>query len=119
MVLVAPSREYVAKLPYGKLPNRSDFRKFAGDDEAREKYWKAAIAESERLGQVLAVELDHVRVERVEANRTAGRREVTDNERRPFARIVEYRPIDEAREVATVERVGERGHAEAERRGEG
>jgi len=49
-VLVAPSREYVAKLPYGKLPNRSDFRKFAGDDEGREKYWRAAIAESDRLG---------------------------------------------------------------------
>ena len=51
VVLVAPSREYVAKLPYGKLPNRSDFRKFAGDDEGREKYWRAAIAESDRLGE--------------------------------------------------------------------
>ena len=51
VVLVAPSREYVAKLPYGKLPNRSDFRKFAGDDDGRERYWRAAIAESERLGE--------------------------------------------------------------------
>ena len=51
VVLVAPSAEYVSRLPYGKLPNRSDFKKFAGDDEARERYWKTAIAESERLGQ--------------------------------------------------------------------
>ena len=50
VVLVAPSAEYVSKLPYGKLPNRSDFKKFVGDDEARERYWKTAIAESARLG---------------------------------------------------------------------
>ena len=49
VVLVAPSREYVAKLPYSKLPNRSDFAKFQGDDEARERYWRTAIAESDRL----------------------------------------------------------------------
>ena len=53
VVLVAPSTEYVAKLPYGKLPNRSDFKRFQGDDDAREKYWRAAIAESERLGEAL------------------------------------------------------------------
>ena len=50
VILVAPSAEYVAKLPFGKLPNRSDFKKFQGDDDAREKYWRSAIAESERLG---------------------------------------------------------------------
>jgi hypothetical protein len=50
VVLVAPSHEYVSKLPYGKLPNRSDFKKFVGNDGAREKYWRAANAESERLG---------------------------------------------------------------------
>src|SRR5213075_2448496 len=49
VVLVAPSREYVSKLPYGKLPNRSDFKKFTGDDAGRGKYWRIAIAESERL----------------------------------------------------------------------
>jgi hypothetical protein len=51
VVLVSPSPEYVAKLPYGKLPNRSDFKRFAGDDEGREKYWRTAIGESERLGE--------------------------------------------------------------------
>ena len=51
VVLVAPSREYVATLPYGKLPNRSDFGKFAGHDEDRERYWRTAIAQSERLGE--------------------------------------------------------------------
>jgi predicted acylesterase/phospholipase RssA len=51
VVLVAPSAEYVSRLPYGKLPNRSDFKKFSGNDESREKYWRTAIAESERLAE--------------------------------------------------------------------
>jgi len=50
VVLVAPSREYIAKLPRRKLPDRSDFKRFAGDDAARMRYWRTAISESERLG---------------------------------------------------------------------
>jgi hypothetical protein len=46
-LLVAPSREYLATLPHGKLPDRGDFKRF--DDATRMKYWRAAIAESERL----------------------------------------------------------------------
>lgn len=49
-LLVAPSPEYLAKLPFGKLPSRDDFSRFAGDDIARERYWQRAIGESERLG---------------------------------------------------------------------
>lgn len=51
VVLVAPSREYLAKLPHGKLPDRRDFVRFAGDDAGRMKYWRQAIAESERLAE--------------------------------------------------------------------
>lgn len=50
VVLVAPSREYLAKLPYGKLPDRRDFARFIGDDAGRMKYWRTAIGESARLG---------------------------------------------------------------------
>lgn len=49
-LLVAPSKEFLANLPYGKLPSRDDFKRFVGDDAARQAYWKKAIAESERLG---------------------------------------------------------------------
>jgi hypothetical protein len=49
VVLVAPSREYLATLPFGKLPDRNDFKRFAGDDAGRMKYWRTAVAESERL----------------------------------------------------------------------
>jgi Patatin-like phospholipase len=53
VVLVAPSREYLAKLPFGKLPDRRDFARFEGDDPGRMKYWRSAIAESARLGEAL------------------------------------------------------------------
>jgi len=49
VVLVAPSREYLATLPFAKLPDRNDFKRFAGDDAGRMKYWRMAVAESERL----------------------------------------------------------------------
>ncbi|MDX1597590.1 MAG: patatin-like phospholipase family protein [Marinobacter sp.] len=50
VLLVAPSREYLASLPDRKLPDRKDFEKYAGDDAGRERSWRKAIAESDRLG---------------------------------------------------------------------
>ncbi|MEO4046714.1 patatin-like phospholipase family protein [Pseudomonas sp. CAU 1711] len=50
VLLLAPSREYLARLPHGKLPDRSDFKRYLGDDEGRERYWRKAMAESQRLG---------------------------------------------------------------------
>jgi hypothetical protein len=47
---VSPSREYLAALPFGKLPDRGDFKRFESDYEGRVAYWKKAIAESARLG---------------------------------------------------------------------
>ncbi len=49
VVLVAPTREYLATLPLGKLPDRNDFKRFAGDDAGRMKYWRTAVAQSQRL----------------------------------------------------------------------
>jgi hypothetical protein len=50
VLLVAPSKEYLARLPYGKLPDRNDFKRFMGDAPSRQKYWHAAMDESRRLG---------------------------------------------------------------------
>ena len=50
VLLVAPSRHYLASLPQGKLPDRKDFTRYLGDDAGRMAYWRRAIAESERLG---------------------------------------------------------------------
>ena len=51
VVLVSPSREYLAKLPRGRLPSRADFKAYAGDDAGRMAAWRTAIAESARLGE--------------------------------------------------------------------
>ncbi len=50
VLLVSPSKEYLATLPDRKLPDRKDFEKYAGDDHGRENAWRRAIAESDRLG---------------------------------------------------------------------
>jgi hypothetical protein len=41
------SPEWVARLPYGKIPDWRDFRML--DHAARQRYWRVAIAEGERL----------------------------------------------------------------------
>lgn len=50
VLLLAPSPAYLAKLPYGKLPDRRDYRRFLNDDAGRESYWRRAMSESQRLG---------------------------------------------------------------------
>ncbi len=54
VILVSPSREYLDKLPLKKLPDRSDFKRFVNDYDARDKYWRFAIGESARLRDELA-----------------------------------------------------------------
>ena len=63
VLLVAPSPEYLAALPDRKLPDRKDFKVYAGDDAGREAAWRRAIAESDRLGDSF--------LERVETGRLA------------------------------------------------
>lgn len=52
VLLLAPSPGFVAGLPGGRIPDRHDFRRY--DPATRERYWKRAVAESERLGDELA-----------------------------------------------------------------
>jgi hypothetical protein len=49
VVLLSPSPEWVATLPGGKIPDRSDFKAFGDDHAARMKAWRGATAESMRL----------------------------------------------------------------------
>lgn len=48
VVLVAPSPDWVARLPYGKIPDRNDFRRL--DDASRQRYWRQVTLETARLG---------------------------------------------------------------------
>lgn len=68
VVLLAPSREYLSTLPFGKLPDRSDFKRFVGKDKERQAYWRTAMENSRRLGDEF--------VELVDTGRLADRLEV-------------------------------------------
>lgn len=68
VLLLAPSREYLASLPLGKLPDRSDFKRFVGKDQERQRYWQTAMDQSRRLGDEFIDLVDTGRLaERLEA----------------------------------------------------
>ena len=48
VLLIAPSAEFVAALPHGKIPDRNDFVRL--DDDARTDYWHKVIDASRALG---------------------------------------------------------------------
>lgn len=49
VVVLAPSAEWVRTLPGGKLPDRSDFKRYGDDVAARVAVWQQAVRESGRL----------------------------------------------------------------------
>lgn len=52
VLLLAPSREFVASLPGGRVPDRKDFHRY-GDVE-RERIWRGVMDASRRLGDEFA-----------------------------------------------------------------
>jgi len=54
MILVAPSPELLARLPNGKLPDRKDFYRYALAHEARERAWRQAMGECQRMADDFA-----------------------------------------------------------------
>lgn len=51
IVMLVPSDEFIAKLPYNKIPDRKDFETI--EYEARVAYWRTVFRESERLAEKL------------------------------------------------------------------
>jgi hypothetical protein len=49
VLLIAPSRAMLGRLPNGKLPDRSDFYRYGTDHATRIKVWEQAIAEAQRF----------------------------------------------------------------------
>jgi Patatin-like phospholipase len=49
LVLLVPNPQWVASLPAGKLPDRNDFTQLAHDVPERQRRWRQAVAESQRL----------------------------------------------------------------------
>jgi hypothetical protein len=58
VVVLSPGAEWVAALPNGKLPDRSDFKRYGDDLAARRRDWSRAVREGERLADEFAAWLD-------------------------------------------------------------
>ncbi|MCJ8499231.1 patatin-like phospholipase family protein [Desulfatitalea alkaliphila] len=51
LVVLAPSADFVAGLPLGKIPDRSDFQRFFGHDGQRLAYWRHVVEKSRLLAE--------------------------------------------------------------------
>ena len=49
MLILAPSPEFIARLPYGCIPDRNDFVRFQGHDVERIAFWNEARQQGKRL----------------------------------------------------------------------
>jgi hypothetical protein len=54
LVLLAPHPDWVRSLPNGKLPDRGDFKAYLDDEAGRQRDWRSAMHESQRLADECA-----------------------------------------------------------------
>lgn len=66
MIVLAPDPQWVRKLPNGKLPDRSDFLRYATDRQGRMRDWTAAASASAQLADEFAEWLERPDPSRVE-----------------------------------------------------
>ncbi|MBN7819832.1 patatin-like phospholipase family protein [Bowmanella yangjiangensis] len=52
VLMVVPSAEFIASLPFGKIPDRKDFEQMPA--EQRIPYWQKVLSESDRLGEAFS-----------------------------------------------------------------
>jgi hypothetical protein len=67
MIVLAPDAEWVRKLPNAKLPDRTDFARYAGDLQGRIRAWTGATSASRQLADEFAAWLERPDLQRVEA----------------------------------------------------
>ena len=53
-MLLSPRAEWVARLPNAKLPDRGDFKRYGEDEAGRQRDWRRALGESQRLADEFA-----------------------------------------------------------------
>ncbi len=52
-LVIAPSPEFIARLPWQKIPDRKDFNRFQERDGERFRYWRQVVQECRRLADEL------------------------------------------------------------------
>lgn len=65
VILLSPTPEFVRSLPNGKLPDRTDLKRYVDDPKARMAAWQRAVDESERLRDEFARWLEQGNAESV------------------------------------------------------
>jgi hypothetical protein len=66
MLVLAPDPAWVAALPNGKLPDRTDFPRYGPDLQARVKAWSAATSAAQQLADEFAAWLERPDPSRIE-----------------------------------------------------
>jgi hypothetical protein len=56
VVMLAPTQEFIDKLPYGKIPDRNDFIELTNDE--REDYWNKVLTATDQLVEELHASLE-------------------------------------------------------------
>ena len=51
-LILAPSKQFIASLPFGKIPDREDFKNL--DADSRIAYWKQSVQQSQVLADEFA-----------------------------------------------------------------
>lgn len=51
LLVISPTKEFVARLPGGRIPDRGDFKVFADNPSQRIEQWRRVVAESAALGE--------------------------------------------------------------------
>jgi hypothetical protein len=61
-LVLSPSRDFLSRLPHGKIPDRNDFYTFFGKDRRRIDYWRKAAEMGERLAAAFREAVDSGRI---------------------------------------------------------
>lgn len=58
VVIITPSETFIDSLPYHKIPDRSDFKRFEEDDISRNQYWRECIERSQEVAEAVELSLN-------------------------------------------------------------
>ncbi len=65
VLFVAPSSEFIKKLPYSKIPDRNDFKNFKNRDLDRINYWNSVTDSSVRLGEEILESIESGKIKKL------------------------------------------------------
>jgi hypothetical protein len=65
VLIVCPSKGFISRLPYGKIPDRDDFKRFLGREHERLAYWKRVVDMAEMLKEELIEAVESKKIKKM------------------------------------------------------